>query len=52
MSDMFWIALKLRYPARGLNKRLSLPVMKYDASKFDGVAKAGNTRAERNEGRC
>jgi len=43
MSGLFWIALELENPAMGLNTRFSLMIMKYGASKFDGVATAGNT---------
>jgi len=46
MSRMFWIALKLSIPKKGLNIMLSLTVKKLDAFKFDGVAKSDNTGSE------
>jgi len=43
MSGMFWIALELSIPKRGLNIMLSSTVKKLDAFKYDGVAEFGNT---------
>jgi len=42
MSEMFWIAIELSIPKKGLNIMLSLTVRKLDAFKFDGVAESDN----------
>jgi len=43
MSGMFWIALEVSIPKKGLNIMLPLTVKRLDAFKFDGVAESDNT---------